>query len=320
MNKYNQAIKQVMEYLETNHYCHTLISVNKVCFNRLLQHLLGENITYTMEVADQWFDSIKEGLSNQQQSFYRMALLRLNDIYQNGEINKTHDTRHLISYSVLSEGLKYELNNFLKSLEGTIAQDTIRGYKHNCARFLAYLQNKGLTTVSALTYRVVIQFYKDDIHNGRWGKSQLNGKVPAMLYYFYEHGQYSFGYTRHFHYLSLGKGSYWNDIDEAVHENIRRIISSEESIPTDTLVIYRNAIEKYLIDSGYSKAVMTVNIRAIELLLLFLEMNRYPYNASIAMLWFEGCRHHFGGEDFSIRRALLLVEGYHRTGKIQINR
>lgn len=65
--------------------------------------------------------------------------------------------------------------------------------------------------------------------------------------------------------------------------------------------------------------MVTANIRAAELLLLFLDMNGYPYSPQIALLWFEGCRSHFGGEDFTIRRALFLVSDFHRTGQFELN-
>lgn len=320
MNKYNQATKQVIEYLKSNHYCDTLLSVNRICFSRFGQHLLDECIPYSQEIAEKWFNSIRDGLSLQQRSFYRMALLRLNDVFKNGEVKREHDTRHLISYSILNTGLKNELDDFLKSLNGIVAMDTIRGYKNSCARFLIYLQNKGIVSISEVTYTVLIQFYEEDIHHGRWSKSQLNGKVSVLLNYFYRQGVLTFGFTRLFHYLSLGKGSYWNDVDDSVHERISLVIPNEQTIPLEILVTYRYTLEKCLIDNGYSKAVITVNIRAVELLILFLDMNGYLYSATIAMLWFKGSRHHFGVENLAIRRALLLIAGYHCTGKIDINK
>ncbi len=68
-----------------------------------------------------------------------------------------------------------------------------------------------------------------------------NGKVPALLYYFYERGKLTFGYTRIFHYLSLGKGSYWNDVEDSVHGKIRETIDVTETVSSQVLVSYRNA-------------------------------------------------------------------------------
>lgn len=146
-----------------------------------------------------------------------------------------------MSYTVLNPYWKNVLDEFLSSLEKTCAQHTIRGYKNSCARFLIYVQNKGISSASELSYSCIIEFYEDDIHRGRWGKSILNGKVPALLYYFYERGKLTFGYTRIFHYLSLGKGSYWNDVEDSVHGKIRETIDVTETVSSQVLVSYRNA-------------------------------------------------------------------------------
>lgn len=319
MDKFNKATKQVLDYLADNHYCKTILSVNKVCFNRLRQYLEESDISYSQETVNDWFDSIKAGLSKGLQSSYKNALMRLSDVMTEGSISMEHDTRHLMSYTVLNPYWKNVLDEFLRSLEKTCAQDTIRGYKNSCARFLIYVQNKGISSASELSYSCIIKFYEDDIHPGRWGKSLLNGRIPALLNYFYEQGTLTFGYTRLFHYLSLGKGSYWNDIDNSVHCKIREAIDAAETVSSQVLVSYRNGIEKCMTENGYSRSMITANIRAIELLLIFLDMNGYPYNPQIALLWFEGCRSHFGQEDYTIRRALLLVADFHRTGRFEIN-
>lgn len=319
MDKFNKATKQVMDYLADNHYCKTILSVNKVCFNRLRQYLEESNISYSQETVNDWFDSIKDGLSKQQQSSYKNALIRLNDVMAEGSISMEHDTRHLMSYTVLNPYWKNVLDEFLRSLEKNCAQDTIRGYKHSCARFLVYVQNQGILSATELSYSCIIKFYEEDIHQGRWGKSILNGKVPALLNYFYELGNLTFGYTRLFHYLSLGKGSYWNDVDDSVHGKIHETIDVTETVSSQVLVSYRNDIEKCMTENEYCRSMVTANVRALELLLIFLDMNGYPYNPQIAMLWFEGCRLHFGQESFTIRRALLLVADYHRTGRFELN-
>ena len=112
MNNYTQAINQIMTYLEENHYCHTLLSVNRICFLRLGDYLSAEKISYTPQTAEAWYESIKEGLSLQQKSFYRMSLLRLQDVYENGEIRLDHDTKHLKAYSALYGELKKNWMNF----------------------------------------------------------------------------------------------------------------------------------------------------------------------------------------------------------------
>lgn len=263
MDKFNKATKQVLDYLADNHYCKTILSVNKVCFNRLRQYLEESDISYSQETVNDWFDSIKAGLSKGLQSSYKNALMRLSDVMTEGSISMEHDTRHLMSYTVLNSYWKNVLDEFLRSLEKICAQDTIRGYKNSCARFLIYVQNKGISSASELSYSCIIKFYEDDIHLGIWGKSLLNGRIPALLNYFYEQGTLTFGYTRLFHYLSLGKGSYWNDIDNSVHCKIREAIDAAETVSSQVLVEQLNA-ELYSEDSILSlrkKAMLLLGLK-----------------------------------------------------------
>lgn len=317
MNNYTQAINQIMTYLEENHYCHTLLSVNRICFLRLGDYLSAEKISYTPQTAEAWYESIKEGLSLQQKSFYRMSLLRLQDVYENGEIHLDHDTKHLKAYSALYGELKKELDEFLTSLAANYSPDTIRGYKHPCARFLIYFQKKGVLNLCGITYEMIVCFYGEDIHQGKWGKSILNGKVSVMMKYFFHKNVFPYGFTVLFHYLSLEKGCYWNDVSDAVHERIRFLLKEEDSVSIEQLVQYKSVSDQFHVNNEYSKAVRTVNNRAADLLILFLDMNGYRYSPAIAMVWLKGCSHRFGTEINSFRRALCLIAQYHESSVIK---
>lgn len=319
MDKLKKSIGQVMDYLSKNNYCPSTVSDNRICFERLQRFLEENGMPYSREAAVEWLDSIKEELGGQRQSSFSFALIRLNDVMTDGEISIEHDTRHLRSYTALNSYWRSVLDDFLMALEATLSPETIRGYKASCARFLIYVQNKGCSSVSEISYDCIVSFYRDDVHQGKWGKSLINGKVPSMLIYFYKRGELAYGKTRLFHYLSLKRGCYWNNVDKSTHDKIREVIDSEDIASRNVLVCYRDALEKCMYDNEYSKGMRTAYIRAVELLLLFLGMNEYPYSPQIAMLWFEGCRPNFGREDYTIRRALLLVRDYHKTGQFDIN-
>lgn len=317
MNNYKQATEQIMTYLEENQYCHTLLSANRICFSRLEDYLSRKEISYNPQVAEKWYESIKEELSIQQKSFYRMSLLRLQDVFEYGEIHLDHDTKHLKAYTILHDELKKELDEFLKSLAVNYSPATIRGYKYSCARFLIYFQKKGVLNLCNITYEMIIGFYDEDVHKGRWGKSILNGKVSAMLEYFFHKNVFPYGFTVLFHYLSLGKGCYWNHVSDAVHDKIQLLLKEKDCISVEQLVQYKKVSDQFHAEHGYSKAARTVNSRAVDLLILFLDMNGYRYNPAIAMVWLNGCIHGFGTEINSFRRALCLIAQYHETSVIK---
>jgi hypothetical protein len=98
----------------------------------------------------------------------KVALARLRDVYESGRIKPEHETKHFMSYSVLKEGLKISLDEYLKSIEGKVTTATIDNHKHTCSRFMIYLQRNGINSMFVLTYDIIIRFYKEDIHHGKW--------------------------------------------------------------------------------------------------------------------------------------------------------
>ena len=70
---------------------------------------------------------------------------------------------------------------------------------------------------------------------------------------------------------------------------------------------YKDILVQLHRNNDYSKNVTTLNNRAVDLLILFLEMNGYAYNPDIAMVWFEEIRPHFGKQADSYRRALCTI-------------
>ena len=81
---------------------------------------------------------------------------------------------------------------------------------------------------------------------------------------------------------------------------------------------YKDILVQLHRNNDYSKNVTTLNNRAVDLLILFLEMNGYAYNPDIAMVWFEEIRPHFGKQADSYRRALCMIADYHHTSSIYL--
>jgi site-specific recombinase XerD len=65
-------------------------------------------------------------------------------------------------------------------------------------------------------------------------------------------------------------------------------------------------------DNSYSKGVISLNNRVIDLLILFLEMNGYRYNPEISKIWFEAMIPWFGTQADSVHRVLCMAADYHR--------
>ena len=84
-------------------------------------------------------------------------------------------------------------------------------------------------TVTSYPARDLI-FYQADVHQGRWGKSQVNSHVSAMLMFFFKHHDVPYGFSILFHYLSHGKGCYWNTVSLEAHDKIASAMASSSTI------------------------------------------------------------------------------------------
>lgn len=321
MQVFERITNQVKLYLSENGYCKTVIAANENCFKKLRTYLEQEGVEYSPEIADEWFSKHKDHFACSAVSTYRMAILRLRDVYEYGEIQLKHDTRHLMSYSILNNALKNSLEDYLKSMEGRFSQRTIDNHKHGCARFLVYMQRAGVGSITEITFEMIICFYQDDIHNGRFGKSQINSSVSMMMSYFFERKLVPYGFTILIHYLSHGKrntGCYWNDVPESLHETITYIMDSSSTVDTEMLRSYKEYSMKLHLENEYSKSVRATYTKAADLLILFLEMNDYRYNPDIAMAWFDAVCHYFGTETSTIRRSLCMLADYHSSSEIDL--
>lgn len=319
MYEYNNYVAIILDYLVKNKYCSTTIQANQRCFCKLEAYLSHNGMDYSPEIADEWYASENSSISNTDKGSTKVALVRLRDVYETGCIKHEHETKYFLSYSVLKEGLKNSLDEYLKALEGKVAAATIANHKHTCSRFMIYLQRNGVSSMCVLTYDVVIRFYKEDIHHGKWGKGQLNGPLSIMLQYFYDKGNVPYGFTILIHYLTFQKECFWNLTDQTVHKAINSIINSSPTVAVDELHKYQLIFQKVCSENEYSKSVRSTFRKAIDLLLLFLDINGYRYSPEIAMVWFNSTSELFHKEAYSIRRGLCLIAQYYTISEIHIN-
>ncbi len=184
---------------------------------------------------------------------------------------------------------------------------------------MIYLQRKSISSIYGLTYDLLIRFYKEDIHYRKWGKGRVNGPLSIMLGYFYDKGSVPYGFTIMIHYLTFYKECFWTLHDQTVHAVINNIMNSSHTVTVEKLHNYQLISERIHAKNEYSKSVRSTFRRAVDLLILFLDINGYQYCPKIAMLWFDAKSTLFHKEASSIRRSLCLIAQYYTSSEIQIN-
>ncbi|MCC8126690.1 MAG: tyrosine-type recombinase/integrase [Clostridiales bacterium] len=320
MKDYKDAVSYLRKYLTENNYGKTVVMANERCFCRLEAYLTDEDVDYTPEKAEEWFCKHGNQLAPTDLDHCRIALMRLRDIYECGEVRAEHDSKCLKSYTVLSDELKNSLETFLSDIGGDLSPRTVSNYRHTCARFLIFMQKNGIRKVRDITFDLLLSFYESDEHSGRWEKRRVVAHSSTMMEYFFRSGVLPYGCCILFHYLSLGKGCFWNALSADAHEKILAVMSAGETVSTRRLYEYKEVLLQNHVDHEYNKNTLSANNRAVDLLILFLDMNSYAYSPEIAEVWFQETGHWFKDEADTIHRALFMVADYHRSGKIQLEK
>lgn len=218
MDTYQTMTQSVLNYLSDHQYCSSLIKANERCFEKLRVYLEEKNISYSPEAAHEWYTQANN-LAPSDINHGRVALERLRDVAETGSIRIEHETRHLMSYTILSSHMKNRLEIYLDYKKDTFSEATIDNHRHSCAKFLAFAQRRGIQLISEISAALIADFYNDAVYFGIANKSQVNSHVSAMMQYFYEKGEVSYSCILIIHYLSHGKlqGCFWNEISNDAH-------------------------------------------------------------------------------------------------------
>ena len=179
------------------------------------------------------------------------------------------------AYCLLSETLKAELDDFLDN--GLVTPDDDR-YRIACARFLLYLQNKGLQSISQLDYSGLLDFHKDDYHKSSISKDIYEDLKRVFLRYSSDLKKCSLGFS-----LALNK--------LLIHQ-IVEIPDAELSgtSPTVLPVISWSIIERFLQEMAsarYKNTVLKSTKHILTLYYIFLDMHSFSRTEENLWLWFE---------------------------------
>ena len=310
-------------YLSQNQYCDAMIKANERCFRKLGHYLEENGVDYSPDAADEWLTDADRLIANNDRRCFRNSVLRLRDIYENGYILPEHETRQHQTYSILSDSWKNILDDYLLGLGKNLAPKTVAGHKYQCARFLIYVQKQGAVNIDDITFEMLVTFYYSVMYRAKKGGIRSNAaKVSSMLVHFYEQGKVPYSFTIIMHYLVTGnkQGCYWNTVSEEAHAAIAKQSKAQEAIDTSVLVTYKEAILKEHRENEYSKTIVTLLNRTVDLLIMFLEMNSYLYTPGIARIWLSELRDQVGTETRMMSRALNLIADYHTDSKIKLEK
>lgn len=272
--------------------------------NAQRKHLTGEKIFYSSDAANRWIDDNKACWNYRQHTGWKHCVDQLEDVYTKGHISPDHLGVRESAYCRLSETLKAELDDFL---DNELVNPDDGRYRISCARFLFYLQNKGLQSISQLDYSGLLSFHKDDYHKFSISKDVYEDLIRGFLRYSSDHGKCSLGFS-----LALNK--------LLIHQ-IVEIPDTElpGSNQTELPVISWSIIETFLkemANARYKKTVLKSTRHILTLCYIFLDMHSFSRTEENLWLWFNHVQPFLGAGWKQHRRSLCQFLHYLKTGII----
>lgn len=318
MNDYQSNVDKVCEYYMSFGYCKKTIDDSIKCFSSLKCYLDQSGQEYSDQAVASWMFGISNQLvSTQLMNSYKLALVRLSEVYATGRV-QTQRIKSKRSYSMRLLYLwRYELDNYFVSLPTELSDKTKEAYRYGCAHFLLYCQDHGIVGINNISYSLITDFYETELTKAS-AKSKANEDIASFMNYLYLHQRVSYGFTIINHYLGAGKGVFWNQISNEILQKAKLTQTSMESlVPLTEFLFHRDKIMKILVEKQYCRANCSAFKQITDLFYLFMEMNNLQYCVALSWLWYDSMKPFWkSGHYLGIRRNISILEQYFTTGKI----
>ena len=302
MKQFEANVTTIMKFLKAESFSPSVISVHRLCYKELYTFLEASGKCYSPKIAYQWIEDNKATWSYRRYTGYRHCIDQLEDVRLTGSVSLDHLSHRKSAYSQLSPSFRSVLDSSIRD-----QHETDDRYRIACARFLLYLQNKGLVSVSAIDYEILLQFHKEDYHSSYKTKDVYEVFIRKFLRYLAEKNICSHGLT-----LALNKLMIHQIIklsDNELHNG------SGKTYPPIT----EDLIDDFLAamaESRYSKTVLKSSGHILTLLYIFLDMHYVALTDGLLWYWFSQVKPLLGSEWKQHRRSLCQFLHFLETGSI----
>ena len=304
MERYDKNVTVILEFLVAENFSASVISLHRLCYKALRKHLTEEKIFYSSDAAYRWIDDNKACWNYRQHTGWTHCVDQLEDVYAKGHILPDHLGVRKSAYCMLSETLKAELDDFL---DNGLANPDDGRYRISCARFLLYLQNKGLQSISQLDYSGLLSFHKDDYHKSSISKDVYEDLIRVFLRYSSDHGKCSLGFS-----LALNK-LLIHQIVEIPDAELPGVIQTELPVISWSII---ETFLKEMANTRYKKTVLKSTRHILTLCYIFLDMHSFSRTEENLWLWFDHVKPFLGAGWRQHRRSLCQFLHYLKTGII----
>lgn len=303
MDQYDINVNLVMEFLKANSYSASVMSAHRICYKELRDYISTNHATYTFSVALVWLENNQKDWPYRKYTSRRHCIYQLEDIYLTGTVSPDHLGPHASVYSLLIPDLKEELDDFINNDQHASGDNR---YRISCSRFLYYLQEHAIFSISQLNYELLFTFHTDDYHRSSKSKDVYEDQIRVFLRYCSSKGLCSDGFA-----LALNKLM----IPQIIRINDISVFAGDAEQHCVTLC----DIERFLCaltEKRYGISVRKYSRHILSLLYIFLDMHHIGMSETILCKWFEKLKPLLGTNWKQARRSLCQFWIFITTGEI----
>lgn len=302
MKQFEANVTTVMKFLEAESFSPSVISEHRLCYKKLYTFLEASGKCYTPEIAYQWTEDNKASWPHWRYTGYRHCIDQLEDVRLTGSISLDHLSYRKSAYSQLNPAFRSVLDTFIRDHHKNDDR-----YRIACARFLLYLQNNGIGSVSELDYDILLQFHQEDYHSSYKTKDVYEDLIRKFLKYLAEKDICSHGLA-----LALNK-LLIHQIIKLTDEELCMVYGETYPPVTESLI---DEFLAGMTEAGYGKTVLTSSRHVLTLLYVFLDMHHVALSDGLLWLWFNQMKPLLGSGWKQHRRSLCQFLYFLKTGSI----
>ncbi len=315
---FNRLSESVMDYLTTQNRGSYTQKAYQRCFCSLSIYLEEKEVVYSQEEAAVWLSSVSTQVSKTDFSLFSAAVNKLNDLYLYGEIRKGHYNPLNTIAGKLCPEYKSIHNQLLKYISN-LAEDTVSAHSWQCASILLRFQNKGIRSVTEISYGILLEEFNISATKSCYAKSAHHTNLKLLLQFLHEKKFVPYGFTLFVDAMTLRSGNYWNMMSE---EQIRKLRSSQNTVGASLGVFLkmRETVNREHCHENYSHTTRNGIIRITNLFYLFMDMNQLNYSPAVGEAWLDSMKSFLAGIEYKhFRRILCLLAQLYRKEPLRLN-
>jgi site-specific recombinase XerD len=307
MNQYDSNVQNVMDFLVEHNYSPSHISLHKVCYGEFRAFLVVADQKYSAEQTVKWLSYNKFKWSKRRYLGYTHCLEQLEDIYKSNEIQLEHLSSQHSAYKYLMPSLKFELDAYLEYCKSTNILEYIDEKRIRCSRFLLYLQEHNVYSVSEISYTLMISFHREDFHRTQKTKDVYEDCIRYLLRYYAHIGKCSIGYSLILNKLLIHQVISLSDMSSKHMHEVALL--RDKSLEFSSTSFWSACLEfqRVIVNYKYADTMRTF---------LFLDMHNLGYIPKLSWIWYEEIKHLLGTNWKMSRRILKLFEQFTNDGNI----